>query len=172
MANGFPISAVVGKREYMCRMEDIFFSGTFGGDAIALAAANAVIDKMQKLDVPARLAERGQRLLDGLNALLKEINAPDWLGTAGHPSWSFLTVADSPNHSLWLLKSYLIQELCKRGILTLGSHNLNLAHTTEHIDFLLATYAEILPTLIKLDSTGKIEDSLDGQPIQPVFKVR
>jgi Glutamate-1-semialdehyde aminotransferase len=172
MANGFPISAVVGKRQYMCRMEDIFFSGTFGGDVIALAAANAVIDKMQRLDVPARLAERGQRLLDGLNALLKEINAPDWLGTAGHPSWSFLTVADSPNHSLWLLKSYLIQELCKRGILTLGSHNLNLAHTTEHIDFLLATYAEILPTLIKLDSAGKIEDSLDGEPIQPVFKVR
>lgn len=172
MANGFPISAVVGKREYMCRMEDIFFSGTFGGDAIALAAANAVIDKMQKLDVPARLAERGQRLLDGLNALLKEINAPDWLGTAGHPSWSFLTVADSPNHSLWLLKSYLIQELCKRGILTLGSHNLNLAHTTEHIDFLLETYAEILPILIKLDSAGKIEVSLDGEPIQPVFKVR
>ena len=172
MANGFPISAVVGKREYMCRMEDIFFSGTFGGDAIALAAANAVIDKMRKLDVPARLAERGQRLLDGLNALLKEINAPDWLGTAGHPSWSFLTIADSPSHSLWLLKSYLIQELCKRGILTLGSHNLNLAHTTEHIDFLLKTYAEILPTLIKLDLAGKIEDSLDGEPIQPVFKVR
>lgn len=172
MANGFPISAVVGKRKYMCRMEDIFFSGTFGGDAIALAAANAVIDKMRKLDVPARLAERGQRLLDGLNALLKEINAPDWLGTAGHPSWSFLTIADSPSHSLWLLKSYLIQELCKRGILTLGSHNLNLAHTTEHIDFLLNTYAEILPTLIKLDLAGKIEDSLDGEPIQPVFKVR
>jgi len=50
MANGFPISAVVGKRDYMRRMEDIFFSGTFGGDAIALAAAHAVIKKMQRLD--------------------------------------------------------------------------------------------------------------------------
>ncbi|WP_257982393.1 aminotransferase class III-fold pyridoxal phosphate-dependent enzyme, partial [Aeromonas salmonicida] len=63
MANGFPISAVVGRRQYMGRMEDIFFSGTFGGDAIALAAANAVIKKMRRLDVPARLAERGQQLL-------------------------------------------------------------------------------------------------------------
>ncbi|MCV5605037.1 aminotransferase class III-fold pyridoxal phosphate-dependent enzyme, partial [Escherichia coli] len=79
--NGFPISAVVGRRQYMKRMEDIFFSGTFGGDVIALAAANAVIKKMQRLDVPKRLAERGQQLLDGLHSLLKEIDAPAWLQT-------------------------------------------------------------------------------------------
>ena len=172
MANGFPISAVVGKRDYMRRMEDIFFSGTFGGDAIALAAANAVIKKMRHLDVPARLAERGQQLLDGLNALLQELKAPNWLSTAGHPSWSFLLVADSPNHTTWLLKSYLIQELCKRGILTLGSHNLNLAHSEQDVQTLLKVYAEVLPELIRLDAAGKVTEALDGEPIQPVFKVR
>lgn len=30
MANGFPLSAVVGKADIMDMMEDIFFSGTFG----------------------------------------------------------------------------------------------------------------------------------------------
>ena len=172
MANGFPLSAVVGKREYMRRMEDIFFSGTYGGDAIALAAASAVIDKMCALDVPAILTRKGQQLLDNLNALLKEINAPAWLGTAGHPSWSFLTVADSTNHSVWILKSYLIQELCKNGILTLGSHNLSLSHTEEHINTLLDAYKKIIPELIHLDATNKVESALDGKPIQPVFKVR
>ena len=172
MANGFPISAVVGKRDFMRRMEDIFFSGTFGGDAIALAAAHAVIKKMQRLDVPARLAERGQQLLDGLTALLQALNAPSWLSTAGHPSWSFLLVADSANHTTWLLKSYLIQELCKRGILTLGSHNLNLAHSEQDIQTLLKVYAEVLPELIRLDAAGKVAEALDGEPIQPVFKVR
>ena len=172
MANGFPISAVVGKRDYMRRMEDIFFSGTFGGDAIALAAANAVIKKMRRLDVPSRLTERGQQLLDGLTALLQELNAPGWLSTAGHPSWSFLLVADSANHTTWLLKSYLIQELCKRGILTLGSHNLNLAHSEQDVQTLLKVYAEVLPELIRLDAAGKVAEALDGEPIQPVFKVR
>ena len=127
MANGFPISAVVGRRQYMRRMEDIFFSGTFGGDAIALAAANAVIGKMRRLDVPARLADRGQQLLSGLDALLQKVGCPELAAGAGHPSWSFLLIGDSANHSSWLLKSYFIQELCKRGILSLGSHNLNLA---------------------------------------------
>ena len=172
MANGFPISAVVGKRDFMRRMEDIFFSGTFGGDAIALAAAHAVIKKMRRLDVPTKLAERGQQLLDGLTALLQALNAPSWLSTAGHPSWSFLLVADSANHTTWLLKSYLIQELCKRGILTLGSHNLNLAHSEQDIQTLLKVYAEVLPELIRLDAAGKVAEALDGEPIQPVFKVR
>ncbi|HHQ4464038.1 TPA: aminotransferase class III-fold pyridoxal phosphate-dependent enzyme [Aeromonas veronii] len=172
MANGFPISAVVGRRQYMKRMEDIFFSGTFGGDVIALAAANAVIKKMRRLDVPKRLAERGQQVLDGLDSLLKEIDAPDWLHTAGHPSWSFLLVADSVNHSTWLLKSYLIQELCKRGILTLGSHNMNLAHSEQDVAALLATYRDILPVLIRHDRDLTLASALDGEPIQPVFKVR
>ncbi|EPU1979719.1 aminotransferase class III-fold pyridoxal phosphate-dependent enzyme [Escherichia coli] len=172
MANGFPMSAVVGRREYMRRMEDIFFSGTFGGDAIALAAANAVIKKMRRLDVPARLAELGQQLLSGLDALLMQLNAPSWLKTAGHPSWSFLLIGDSPNHSSWLLKSYLMQEQCKRGILSLGSHNLNLAHSEEDVQTLLAVYAEVLPALIRLDAGKAIHQALDGEPIQPVFKVR
>ncbi|MBV7413310.1 aminotransferase class III-fold pyridoxal phosphate-dependent enzyme [Aeromonas sp. sif2433] len=172
MANGFPISAVVGRRDHMQRMEDIFFSGTFGGDAIALAAANAVIKKMRSLDVPARLAERGQPLLDGLDSLLQTLDAPQWLKTAGHPSWSFLLIGDSANNSSWLLKSYFIQELCKRGILSLGSHNINLAHSEQDMRTLLDVYAEVLPELIRLDADNAIHQALDGEPIQPVFKVR
>ncbi|MEM0553281.1 MULTISPECIES: aminotransferase class III-fold pyridoxal phosphate-dependent enzyme [Aeromonas] len=172
MANGFPISAVVGRRQYMKRMEDIFFSGTFGGDVIALAAANAVIKKMRRLDVPKRLAERGQQVLDGLDSLLKEIDAPAWLQTAGHPSWSFLLVADSANHSTWLLKSYLIQELCKRGLLTLGSHNMSLAHSERDVAVLLAAYRDILPALIHHDHDKSLTAKLHGKSIQPVFKVR
>ena len=72
----------------------------------------------------------------------------------------------------WLLKSYFIQELCKRGILSLGSHNLNLAHGEEDVQTLLAVYAEVLPALIRLDADKAIHQALDGEPIQPVFKVR
>ena len=44
--NGMPISALVGKAEYMDRLEDVFFSGTHGGEALSLAAANAVLDEL------------------------------------------------------------------------------------------------------------------------------
>ena len=104
-----------------------------------------------------------------LDTLLQQLNAPSWLQSAGHPSWSFLLIGDSANHSSWLLKSYFIQELCKRGILSLGSHNLNLnlAHSEQDVHTLLS-----VPVLIRLDADKAIHQSLDGEPIQPVFKVR
>lgn len=107
-----------------------------------------------------------------LGTLLRQLNTPSWLQSAGHPSWCFLLTGDSTNHTSWQLKSYLMQELCKRGILSLGSHNLNLAHSEEDIRTLLAVYAEVLPELIRLDASKAIHQALDGEPIQPVFKVR
>ena len=49
MANGYPLSAIVGKKEIMKLMEEIFFSTTFGGDTISLAAALSTIKKMEGL---------------------------------------------------------------------------------------------------------------------------
>ena len=37
---------------------------------------------------------------------------------------------------------------------------------------LLDVYAEVLPELIRLDADNAIHQALDGEPIQPVFKVR
>ena len=48
MGNGMPISAVVGPAVIMRMMEDIFYSGTFGGETLSLAAAIATIDKMER----------------------------------------------------------------------------------------------------------------------------
>ena len=80
------------------------------------------------------------------------------------------TLSQQLNATSWLLKSYFIQELCKRCILSLGSHNL--AYSEQDVHTLLSVYAEVLPALIRLDADKAIHQSLDGEPIQPVFKVR
>ena len=46
MGNGYPLSAVVGSNKVMQKVEDIFFSGTFGGETLSLAAANTIINKV------------------------------------------------------------------------------------------------------------------------------
>ena len=43
-----PISALAGKAEYMDVLEDVFFSGTHGGEALSLAAARATLDVMRR----------------------------------------------------------------------------------------------------------------------------
>ena len=45
MGNGMPISAVVGRSEVMMKCEEVFFSGTFGGETLSLAACAAVLNE-------------------------------------------------------------------------------------------------------------------------------
>ena len=44
LANGYPVSAVAGRADVMKQMEEIFFSFTFGGEALSLAAAKATLE--------------------------------------------------------------------------------------------------------------------------------
>ncbi|MBL0320647.1 MAG: aminotransferase class III-fold pyridoxal phosphate-dependent enzyme, partial [Alphaproteobacteria bacterium] len=59
MANGFPLSAVVGKKHIMSLFDDVFFSFTFGGELLSIAAAIAVIEKYKRDNVVASIKENG-----------------------------------------------------------------------------------------------------------------
>ena len=58
MGNGAPISAVVGRADVL-EMEIVFYPGTFGGEALSLAAAIATIDKIERLKVIDAMASYG-----------------------------------------------------------------------------------------------------------------
>lgn len=171
MANGFPISAVVGRNDIMRRMEDIFFSGTFGGETIALAAAKACILKMVKEQVPQHLHQVGSQLLDGLQALINKHQLADWVSTAGHPAWSFCLFNPTSVDPL-LLKSVYLQEMIARNVLTIGSHNLSYSHKPQHIQTILEAYDEVLPLLAELNTDALLRERLQGEPLTAVFKVR
>jgi glutamate-1-semialdehyde aminotransferase len=77
MANGMPISALVGKKEYMQRCappDNIFFSTTFGGETLSIAAALATIKFMQENDVVTHIWNMGAALSGNLKILVKDYN--------------------------------------------------------------------------------------------------
>ena len=68
MGNGFPIGAVaLGPR--VGTLAAGIHGSTFGGNALACAAALATIDVLRHEDLPARAALAGARLLDALRAI-------------------------------------------------------------------------------------------------------
>lgn len=169
MANGAPLSAIVGKKEIMMLMNDIFFSGTFGGETLSLAAAKASLLKMQAINFSQDIWKKGQYLIDGFNQLTFTGKMFEIKGLA---PWTFLQINPGINTSSLILKSWLIQELCKRNILFIGSHNLSYAHTFKDIDHLLASYEALFKIAQELDLKNEVEKNLDGNPIENVFKVR
>lgn len=172
LANGHPLSAVVGKREIMKEMEEIFFSTTFGGELLSLAAAKAVLTRHKNENICKSLTEIGTKLSQGVHVEIQRHGLTDTLGLSGHPAWTFLNWSDNGGYGKEIIKTYFLQEMLKRGVLVLGTHNVSLSLSVELIDDVIHAYSDVLSNLrIAIDSHSLVE-KLESEPLIPLFKIR
>ena len=68
MGSGYPISAIVGKREWMSLIEDakVIHAGTMNSSNPTIAAALATIEVLEKENPYERMFRLGNKLMDGL----------------------------------------------------------------------------------------------------------
>lgn len=69
LGNGMPVGACWARREVAAAFRPGDHGSTFGGQPLALSAARAVLSVMERDDAPARAAEKGTELSDGLRRL-------------------------------------------------------------------------------------------------------
>ncbi|MFN8530253.1 MAG: aminotransferase class III-fold pyridoxal phosphate-dependent enzyme [Anaerolineae bacterium] len=69
LGSGIPISGIGASRALMEKWQTGSHGGTYGGNALAAAAACATIHVMQDEDLPGNAARMGERLMDGLSEL-------------------------------------------------------------------------------------------------------
>lgn len=172
LANGYPVSAVVGRADVMRLMEEVFFSFTFGGEALSLAAALATMNKLEREPVTETLYRQGGKLLEKLSSIVAEAGATDFLGVAGNPTWSFLLIKDTDAYSQWQIKTLFLQEMFARGILTIGSHNMSYSHSDADLEILFSAYRDVIPMLVDAVRNRGLEAMLRCESLQPLFKVR
>ena len=105
MGNGHPIAAVVARPELTAAFaaRSRYFN-TFGGNPVAIAAAQATLDVLRDEDLPGNAARVGRRLADGIRSLpfVAEVRAAglflgvDLVGPDGTPDEGFtLDVVDA-----------------------------------------------------------------------------
>lgn len=93
IAGGFPVGATITTDAIASSWTGKTIS-TFGGNPICMAAMCATLDVMVEEDVPARAAERGRQLRDGLEALAAR---HDWIGDVrGMGLMQAMEIVDGP----------------------------------------------------------------------------
>lgn len=170
MANGFPISAVVGRRDLMEIFDRIFFSFTYGGEAVGLAAALATITEMRERPVLEHLWIQGGRLRDGFNALIRRAELAAYAECVGLPPRTVITFKDPAGGDPLVLKSLFLQECLKRGILLAGGQNVSYSHAPVDIDRTLAVYEIAVAGLAEAIRAGDAASRLEGKVVEPVFR--
>jgi glutamate-1-semialdehyde 2,1-aminomutase len=171
MANGLPISCVAGRRDVMDIFDDIFFSFTFAGETVSLAAANVFLDLIADGTLLKMIGDHGQDFKQRVKALIAENSLDDVMEVMGHGAHWVLTLKSSDEREGRLWRSFFIQECTRRGYLFFGSHNPTRAHDQAAMDLALGVYREVFPLFQSRRNDKTIEKAMDGQVIDPIFRV-
>jgi glutamate-1-semialdehyde aminotransferase len=167
MANGFPLAAVVGTTEAMKGFERIFFSTTYGGETVSLAAARATLSVLQTEPVLEHVWRLGAKLREGIDQLAREVSFDVRLG--GNPPRSGLTFEAEGAPSAEL-RGIFLQEAHKRGVLFGVPIFISYSHTDEDIEKTLGVVEAAFERMESAYESGDYESHLEGVVPGTVFR--
>jgi glutamate-1-semialdehyde 2,1-aminomutase/spore coat polysaccharide biosynthesis protein SpsF len=170
MANGLPISAVVGRAEVMAAFDDIFFSFTFGGECLSLAAAKACLEFMRREPVIDHFWRQGAKLQAAFRELVEHFGLAGYADCVGLPPWTICLFHDHEGQEGLALKSLFQQEMLRRGVLFSGSQFVCYEHTDADIQRTIDAYEAAFTVLRHGVLNRCVEQLLEGRKIQPVFR--
>lgn len=175
MANGYSVSALVGKREFMERgglltdKERVFLlSTTYGAETHSLAAALAAIHIYESEPVIAYLHQQGERLARGINAVVDELGLHDYFGLLGKPCNLVYFTRDAEKQPSQAYRALFMQETIKRGLI-LPSLIISYSHTDADVDYTISAIGEAMAIYRRALEEG-VEKYLHGRPVKPVFR--
>jgi glutamate-1-semialdehyde aminotransferase len=152
IANGYPLSALVGRREIMEQWPAI--SITYGAEAVSLAAAEVVLEIYRDGGVVERLWELGERLQSGINEAAARQSAPFRL--QGLPVCPMMDIPSEPGDgedrgrpgAVWEdpsgYQTEVFRGLYRRGVIPFPIMYGSTAHTEDEIDYATEAFGEAL----------------------------
>jgi glutamate-1-semialdehyde 2,1-aminomutase/spore coat polysaccharide biosynthesis protein SpsF len=170
VANGMPLSILVGKAEVMKVLEEVFFSTTFGGEMLSLAAAKATINELRERPVIQHIWAQGRKLSDSFGKLARENNLQAEM--VGYPPINKIRFLDSEGHESKEVLSLFLQEAVKRGILFGFSALTMYAHEEDDLERTIQACDESMKIVKTAIEEKRVINYLEGEVVKPVFERR
>ncbi|WP_273785032.1 glutamate-1-semialdehyde 2,1-aminomutase [Brucella intermedia] len=176
LGNGFAISALAGKAEYMqlggliqTEHPRVFLlSTTHGAETHAMAAAIATMTIYRDEPVIERLYEQGSKLAAGVNAAIAAHGLQNHVRLFGRPCCLAYGTLDEAGQPSQAFRTLFLQETIRRGVLmpslvvSYTHSDTDIARTVDAIDGALGIYVRALN-----DGVGSY---LTGRPSQVVYR--
>ncbi len=163
LGNGFPISAVIGRRSVMSYAQDAFITSTAWTERVGPAAALAMIDKFVRVDASTHMLAVSDRVWEAWEKSAAKHGLEIHIG--GFKPLIHFSFAE--DHAVRI--SYFTQEMLKRGFLASAGFYAMYAHSFEQVDRYAAAVDEVFASLARLAAAGKVRESLEGEPAASGF---
>jgi len=176
MANGMPLSAVVGRRSIMKVFEppeNIFYSGTMFGETLSLAASLATIKKMQRENVIQHLWKVGAEIDLEMRRLLDRYDLHDFIKLHGEFPKVFVTFRDADNATANQIRTLFMQTMIENGVLIIGSNNVSWSIREPELRRIFKAYDATFDTIKEAIDEDCMDDLIDEEcaVVSPIRKV-
>ncbi len=177
IANGFPASALAGRREIMRLggfVDDadrvFLLSQTAGAQPWALAAVLAVIDSCQRERIAEKLHQIGGELRRGIEEVVSDAGLSSYFQVRGRACNLTYLARDGEGRPSQAFRTLALRELIGRGILA-PSFVVCAAHDPAAIEQTVDAVAGLMPVYRRALEDG-IDQVLDGRPVRPALRAR
>ena len=163
LGNGFPMSAVIGKKWVMEYAQDAFITSTAWTERVGPAAALAMIEKFNKVDASSHMLE----LSDSVWAVWERISRRHGLKIHIGGFKPLIHFSFEEDHAVRI--SYFTQEMMKLGFLASGGFYAMYAHTQEQVEKYACAADKVFGEMAKLIHNGSLREHLEGEPAASGF---
>ena len=177
LANGFPVSALAGRRELMRLggfVDDtdrvFLLSQTGGAQPWALAAMLAVIDTYQREQVAARLHQIGAKLRSAVTEVVDAAGLSAYFQLRGRDCNLIYVAKDERGEPSQAFRTLVLQEFLEHGILA-PSFVVSAAHDSAAINQTVDAIAQLMPIYQRALDEG-IDSVLRGRHVRPALRPR
>jgi glutamate-1-semialdehyde 2,1-aminomutase len=165
LGNGYPISAIIGRRKLMECAQDSFISSTFWTERIGFVAAIATLKKMKEKSVQKKLICFGEKINHGWKKLAEKYGVN--IHISGIPPLTHLSfVADNPLE----IQTLYTQEMLEKGYLLGAAVYTTYAYTDEIIDKFISESDPVFSKISVAMASGNVKSFLKGDVIHAGFK--
>ncbi len=176
LANGFSVSALAGRREFMRlggldhddRPRVFLLSTTHGGETHALAAAIATMQVYRSEGVIEHLYRQGARLRQQAEAAVRRHGLTEFVKILGKPCCLSYATLGPDRRPSQAFRTLFLQETIRRGVL-MPSLVVSYSHSEEDIDLTVAAIDGALEIYRRALDQG-VERYLAGRPSQTVYR--
>ncbi len=171
MANGYPISAVAGRKDLMEQIEQgVFVSTTFGGDSISMAASLATIRILEQPGFYEHITRIGTKLRNGIQEAIDRYKLDNVLAVSGMPAHCGVAFEGHGSLDYLDIQSVYSQTILQNGILQFAIYFLNSHHTDVEAEMYLDATDKAFALIRKAVDNDSLDGILVGGKVNPVFK--
>lgn len=171
MGNGYPISAVAGRKELLQQIEEgVFISTTFGGDSIAMAASLATLSILERPGYYDHINMIGNMIKSGIEERIKKNNVEKVVQFSGLPAHCGISVNDVGSLSYLDIQSLYSQTMLQNGVLVFAICFLNANHTEKEVNIYLDATDKAFSLIRTAIDNDSVDELLVGEKVNPVFK--